>query len=202
MLVEQHDLLKVIQPALAPILPLLQIVDAVLATFRCLQAVPAALGPPPDPSVLTTRLSELAKKADKLLRLMPQLSVPLTVAGVLDLLVAELGNAERQLQGLVRQTQRAAEAAEHARGLGDEGLLRVVACVRGNVAQEVENIGVGLSALSQLVALLNLLGGLVGAPRVPDLSHAAGLSLSDMLGVVASVRDVLSGVRATLPRDR
>lgn len=197
---EQHELLRVIQPALAPIVPMLQLVDALLATFRCLEAIPAALGPPPDPSILSSRLRELAKKADHLLHLVPQLSLPLTVAGVVNLLLGTLSTAQRQLAALQRQSQRVEEVATRAESLEDIALLDVAACARGNLAQEVENVAGGLAALGKLVALLNLLGGFIGAPRVPDLSSAAGLPLLELLSLVTELKDTLTTVRAALPR--
>src|SRR5512147_2090186 len=57
--------------ALAPLVPVFNIIDVVIALFNRVKAIPDALGPPPDPSNLAGCMPELAKKASKLLRLIP-----------------------------------------------------------------------------------------------------------------------------------
>ncbi|WP_394840667.1 hypothetical protein LZC95_26585 [Pendulispora brunnea] len=66
---QQVDLMQAIQPALTPLAPLFDIVDAVVAVFNCVKAVPDALGPPLDPTVLAACIPELAGKVGKLLKL-------------------------------------------------------------------------------------------------------------------------------------
>lgn len=50
------------EPALAPLKPVFDIIDTVVAVFACLKAIPDAFGPPPDPSKLVQALEDLAKK--------------------------------------------------------------------------------------------------------------------------------------------
>ena len=73
---ESINLMEQIQPALTPLMPLFDIIDTVVAVFNCIKAIPDTLGPPPDPTVLAACIPELAEKVAKLLKLIPQLSLP------------------------------------------------------------------------------------------------------------------------------
>ena len=75
--IEHINLMEVIQPALTPLVPVFNIIDTVVAVFNCIKAIPDSLGPPPDPTALAACLPDLAEKVDKLLKLIPQLSLPL-----------------------------------------------------------------------------------------------------------------------------
>ena len=73
---ESINLLEQLQPALAPLVPLFNIVDTVVALFNCIKAIPEVIGPPPDPTILAACIPELAEKVNALLKLIPQLSLP------------------------------------------------------------------------------------------------------------------------------
>lgn len=53
---QQQDLIKVIQPALTPLMPVFNILDAVIAVFNTVKAIPESLGPPPDPTKLVSAM--------------------------------------------------------------------------------------------------------------------------------------------------
>lgn len=81
--IEHINLMEVIQPALTPLVPLFDIIDTIVAVFNCIKAIPDTLGPPPDPTVLAACLPDLAEKVAKLLKLIPQLSLPLLIVGLI-----------------------------------------------------------------------------------------------------------------------
>ncbi len=81
---EHINLMEVIQPALTPLVPLFNIIDTVVAVFNCIKAIPDTLGPPPDPTAIAACIPELAEKVNALLRLIPQLSLPYTIIGIID----------------------------------------------------------------------------------------------------------------------
>ena len=141
----QQDLLKVIQPALTPLMPVFNILDAVIAVFNTVKAIPESLGPPPDPTKLVSAVVEMTKKVSKLLRLVPQLSLPYTIIGVIDVILDALTQVRDRLvflqvrsRGLAQMTQRSVE-------LNDAGLAAIAECTRleprtgsGEHAQEPE----------------------------------------------------------------
>ena len=61
--IEDVNLMKMLQPALTPLVPLFDIIDTIVAIFNCIKAIPDMLGPPPDPTVLTASLPDLANDA-------------------------------------------------------------------------------------------------------------------------------------------
>ena len=81
--IQQFNLMEAIQPALTPLMPVFDIIDTVVAVFNCVKAIPDSLGPPPDPTALAACIPELAEKVSKLLKLIPQLSLPYTIIGML-----------------------------------------------------------------------------------------------------------------------
>ncbi|RJS14154.1 hypothetical protein DRW03_35520 [Corallococcus sp. H22C18031201] len=196
---QHHQLLQAVQPALAPLTPLFDIVGAVLAVFDVVKAIPDALGPPPDPTAIAAALPKLAEKVSKLLRLVPQLSVPYTVVGVIDIVLGELGRARAQFVHLQLRLSSVAQARQRATQLGDAGLLAVANCAEANVAQEAANVGKALAALSQLMALLNVLLGLVGGPQVPDFSSLEGRALDEAVAPLDTIVRTLRQARAAIP---
>ncbi len=196
---ERINLLEIIQPALAPLMPVFEIVDTVVAVFKCIKAIPEALGPPPDPTKLGSAVPELAEKVDKLLRLLPQVSVPIMVVRLIDLVIDTLTTARGQLAQLELQEVRIATTVDRATQLGDGGLLAIAACARGNVHQEAANVGKQLASLGRLIGTINLLMGLIGGPSVPPLGGASENPLQELVPLLDEMLHTLRAVRSQVP---
>ncbi len=196
---ERINLMEIIQPALAPLVPVFEIVDTVVAVFKCIKAIPEALGPPPDPTVLGSAVPELAEKVDKLLRLIPQVSVPIMVVRLVDLLIDTLTAARDQLAQLEAQEARIATTVDRAAQLGDAGLMAIAECARGNVQQEAANVGKQLASLGRLIGTINLLMGMIGGPTCPPIGGAVGNPLRDLVPVLDEMLHTLRAVRAQVP---
>jgi hypothetical protein len=196
---ESINLMEQIQPALTPLVPLFDIIDTVVAVFNCVKAIPDTLGPPPDPTVLAACIPELAEKVSKLLKLIPQLSLPYTIIGIIDLVIDTLLQARTQLLHLQAQMQQILGAIDRATDLDDAGLMAITSCAQANVAQEAANVGKSLAALGKLIGLLNLFLGMVGGPEVPDLSDLAGTPLDEAIPPIDAIIETLQGVRDAVP---
>jgi len=196
---QKINLMQAIQPALTPLMPLFDIIDTVVAVFNCIKAIPDSLGPPPDPTALAACIPELAEKVSKLLRLIPQLSLPYTIIGIIDLVIDTLRQARSQLVNLQQQMQQILGAIDRATELEDAGLMAITSCAQANVAQEAANVGKALASLGKLIGILNIFLGLVGAPEVPDLSNLAGRPLDDVLAPIDASIKVLENVRSAVP---
>ena len=197
--IEHINLMEVIQPALTPLVPIFDIVDTVVAVLNCIQAIPAALGPPPDPTVLAACLPELARKVDRLLRLIPQLSLPLLIVRLIDLVIDALRKARSELLHLQQQMVQIAGAVDRATDLDDAGLMAIAQCARANVAQEAANVGKALASLGRLIGLINLFMGMVGGPQVPDLSDLAGRPLDEAIEPIDTLIEAFQAVRSSVP---
>ncbi len=196
---QQINLLEAIQPALTPLMPLFDIIDTVVAVFNCVKAIPDSLGPPPDPTVLAACIPELGEKVAKLLRLIPQLSLPYTIVGIIDLVIDTLRQARSQLLHLQQQMQQILGAIDRATKLEDAGLMAITSCAQANVAQEAANVGKALASLGKLIGILNIFLGMVGAPEVPDLSNLAGRPLDDVIPPIDAIIKSLQTVRSAVP---
>jgi len=196
---ESINLMEQIQPALTPLMPVFDIIDTVVAVFNCIKAIPDTLGPPPDPTVLAACIPELAEKVAKLLKLIPQLSLPFTIIGIIDLIIDTLRQARSMLLHLQAQMQQITGAIDRATELEDAGLMAITSCAQANVAQEAANVGKSLAALGKLIGLLNIFLELVGAPTVPDLSNLAGSPLDEVVPPLDAIVDQLTQVRDMVP---
>jgi hypothetical protein len=196
---EDVDLIKAAQPALAPLQPIFNIIDAVTTTFQVIQAIPDAFGPPPDPTGLIELLPALAEKVAKLAGLVPQLSVPLTAVNLLDAVIRELERARGQLQGLVEVLARAAAAGERAAELGDQDLARLVECAEEDVGTAAGNVLGGLAAVGGVLGILRPLVAAIGGPQLPDLSSLDGDDLGQLIATFDELLAVLRAARAAIP---
>jgi hypothetical protein len=197
--IEDYNLMKAIQPLLAPLIPLFNIIDAVVALFNCLKAIPDCFGPPPDPSALVKCLPDLAEKIMKLLSLIPILSLPITIAHLVDLVIAALREVKEMLQNLVDQTKQIERSIQKGRNLNDAGLTAILACAQANVQQEATNTGKQLASLGKLLTLIGIFMEMIGGPQVPDLAHMNGLPLNEVLAPIDDLVTVLMTIRQAIP---
>jgi hypothetical protein len=197
--IQDYNLMKAIQPLLAPLIPLFNIIDAVVALFNCLKAIPDCFGPPPDPTALVHCLPDLAEKIMKLLSLIPILSLPITVAHLVDLVIAALREVKEMLQNLEGQMKQIERSIEHGRNLNDAGLTAILSCAQANVQQEATNTGKQLASLGKLLTLIGIFMEMIGGPKVPDLAHMNGLPLSEVLAPIDDLVTVLMTIRAAIP---
>ena len=175
------------------------IIDTVVAVFNCIKAIPDTLGPPPDPTVLAACLPDLAEKVSKLLKLIPQLSLPLLIVGLIDLVIDTLRQARSLLLHLQQQIVQILGAIDRATNLEDAGLMAIAQCAQANVAQEAANVGKALASLGKLIGLINLFMGMVGGPEIPDLSDLAGRPLDDVIPPIDALIKTLQNARAAVP---
>jgi len=170
-----------------------------VAIFNCVKAIPDTLGPPPDPTVLAACIPELAEKVNALLKLIPQLSLPYTIIGIIDLVLDTLRQARSQLLHLQAQMQQITGAIDRATELEDAGLMAITSCAEANVAQEAANVGKSLASIGKLIGILNLFLGMIGAPEVPDLSNLADVPLDEAIEPLDAIVEQLQAVRDMVP---
>jgi hypothetical protein len=197
--IQQFNLMQAIQPALTPLVPIFDIVDTVVAVFNCIKAIPDTLGPPPDPTAIAVCIPELAQKVAKLVRLIPQVTLPYTLRGILRLIIDTLRQARSQSMHLQQQMQQILGAVDRATNLGDAGLMAITSCAQANVAQEAANVGKSLASLGKLIGLANLFLGMIGAEGIPDLSNLAGRPLDDVIPPIDAIITKLQAAHDAIP---
>ena len=197
--IEAINLMDIVQPALAPFGPVFDLIDAIVAVFNCVKAIPDALGPPPDPSAIAKCVPELAKKIDKLLALIPVLSVPILLRRLLELVIRTLKTLRDALLQLKMQLTRITNVIERAKALNDQGLMSIAQCAEANVAIEVANHGKGLGAVGRLLGTIQFFSDLLGGPEIPNLSTLVGKPIDQALKPLDIIVTTLKTVHDAIP---
>jgi hypothetical protein len=193
------NLLAQASPAMAPLMPIFNIIDAVLALVECVQAVPDALGPPPDPAKMAEALSQLAEKLPKLLDLVPQVATPRMAIGMLDTLIDFLEGLRDQIEAILLQAERTQAARAKAEELGDENLLHIAECAEGHARAQLQAMADSLAPMNAITSALNLFLGLLGLPEMPALDGLIDIEdpdagfqpIDDFITLLRSIRDAV-----------
>src|ERR1700742_140941 len=183
--------------AMAPLAPIFTIIEVITSIQKCLAAVPGIVGPPPDPSKLVQALEDLAEKMSKLLQLIPQLSVPLMVVQLIDIIIATIDGAASEMTSLARflaTIQQAEFLAAQAPGLNPIAL-----CARSSLEMQMSNIEASFASINPIIDLVNMLGALAGLKPLP--SFEGGLPADPTQGAqrLQAVADTLRVFRSAIP---
>ena len=191
------QLLAQANAALAPLGPVFDLIDVGLALVEAVKAIPDAISHL-DPGKITDALPELAQKAGKLAPLVPQLSVPLLVVGLIDTLLAFLDGLVVQLRALIGQQVRIQRAADRAAALGNAQLQAVADCSRHHVDAQLQSFSESLAPVNRFIALLNTFAQLAGLGSLPTLSDL-GADPAATLQPIADAAKLLQQLRAAIP---
>jgi hypothetical protein len=183
--------------ALTPLVPIFNLLDVALALFETVKAIPDAITHL-DPSKIADALPDLAKKAAKLAPLVPQLSVPLMILGLIDTLLAFLGGLATQLRALVDQQVRIQNAENRAAALGNAQLQAVADCSKHHVDAQLQSLSESTAPVNRLIALLNVFTQLVGLGLLPNLS-SLGSDATAALQLLEDTVKILKQIRDTIP---
>ncbi len=193
------SMLAQINSALTPLGPFFSLLDAVIAVKNCIMAIPDTIGPPPDPTALLNCLPGLLAAIDKLLQLLPQLSIPIMIKGILQVIITGLIGLRHKLAAMIRQTARVIQAALKAAQLGNIQLQLVADCASGNLDAQLVNLNAGMAPLNRLIGLINFLLELAGLPCIPTLGGIESLTdaaLAPLDAAIALLQQLLALIPA------
>lgn len=202
--IEHINLLSMVQPALAPYMPLVDIVEAVTAVVKAIEELPKVLlriiGPPPKaPQPEAIREILPVKQIEKIARLLPHVAVPVMIGGVLDAILRALRDARAELGHLHTQKEQVLGVIDRGKALQDPQLVAVGECMQLNVHREAMNVGKQLASLGHLFGLVNALMGLVNGPKLPDLNNLVGQDLDGICAPLDALIGALGSARKVLP---
>lgn len=187
------DFYSQIGPAMAPLAPIFNVLDTVLAIFRCVQAIPDAITQL-NPSELIKCVPGLAQAVDKLLDLIPQLSLPKMIKALLHNTATLLREIAGDLSFLENQAQRVLDAIDRAATLNDHTLNGLLVCAQGTLEDTAMSTGEALRGIGSIILLINLFMGLFGGPEVPCLGSLIGDNMASGLSVVIEVLTTLATI--------
>ena len=181
--------------ALAPLLPVFNIIDALLAVKDFAEAVPGLIT---DPSALVEAIGALIEKISKLAQLIPQLSVPFLVVDLIDVGITALDGFVTELEVVIAQETAIAAAITKANiPPVNAALLEVTVCATSIVASQKQGLEEGLGPLNSFFSLLSIFLGLIGQAPIPSIdelgpdSQAAIDALRDTIDVLQAIRDAI-----------
>src|SRR6185503_340774 len=191
------QLLAQANAALAPLGPVFNLIDVALALFNAVKAIPDAISHL-DPSKITDALPDLANKAARIAAVVPQLSVPLMILGLVDALLAFLGGLSGQLRAIIDQQARIQKAENRAAELGNAQLQAVADCSKHHVSAQLQSLSESVAPVNRLIALINVFAQLVGLGPLPDLSNLGTDASAALRGLDDTVK-ALQEIRAAIP---
>jgi hypothetical protein len=195
------NLLDQMQPAIAPLVPLFNIIEAIVYIKKVFEAVITALGPPPDPTALIDAIPGLSEAIAKLAKLAPQISIPLMAINLLDCIIGELQRLKSFVSGLLLQLARIAAVLEKAAELNDPQLNLIALCsqarLEGNLDDRMKALFVVGRLLGALRSLLDLIG--IGGELIPDIEEITNAGIDEVMGPIDSSLERLITLRDRIP---
>lgn len=157
-------LLGQLNTALAPLQPVFNIIDAVIAVFDCIKAV-ATL----NPAKIAECIPNLAEAVEALIKLIPQLSVPLMIVDFIKAMIAFLQGFIEDLVSMVEYQTRITLATNRAAKY-DVDLALILDCASKNLDIELAHKGKQVAPIEQVINLINAFLSLLGLPCIPSFS--------------------------------
>lgn len=186
--------------ALAPLMPFFVLLDAFVAVAKLAMAVPDSLGPPPDPSALLKLLPDVTAKLEKVLALLPVVSIPKMVKKILVNIRTLLAEMRKQFLTMQVTYEGFAEVEDRAVELEAEfpeiaASLRVsIGCGTEQLDAQMQGLGNGMQPLKSLFGAVNILLALAAVPvELPDPGNLGGGGIASVT-VTVDALDVLIGL--------
>ena len=193
-----ESLFGMINSALMPLQPFFNIIDVFVAIANCIEAIPKSLVPP-SPGPIVECIKGLGEALAKLLAMLPALSVPRLVKGILLALAAAMLGVKQELQSMLVQQARIVDAATRAAEPGNLQLQTVVDCATGNFDLQMQNLNASMAPLNRMIGLINVLLKLVpNSPVVPTIADL-GNDAASALNVVDDAANAMYTVANLIP---
>lgn len=183
--------------ALAPLVPIFNILDAIFAIKDCIEAIPKSLVPP-NPKPMLECLVELLKKIGILSKILPYVSVPAMIVGLIDAIIGFLEGYLAEVRRMIARVEAIARARTRAEELGNVQLIAVLDCAEQNVKLELENLNQSAEPLNRLIGVLNGFADLAGLPCIPSIDGLTELS-DEALKPIEDVIEFLIALRDSIP---
>lgn len=191
------QLLAQMNAALTPLVPVFNIIDAVIAIFDMVKAIPDAIMKL-DISGLAEALEAMIEKIAALLKLIPQLSLPLMIVGLIDCIILALEGIKVDLESVLVCEQSILEAILLAVDPGNIGLVEIIQCATADCNAQSENINEGAQPLNSLISLLNLFMQLIGLEGIPLAVGIEGDAQGSIDAICATIA-VMETIRDAIP---
>lgn len=196
------DFFSQIGPAMAPLAPFFSLLDTVLAVYRCIQAIPDAITSL-DPSELLKCVPALAELIDKILKLIPQMSIPKMIIAILKNMAYLIRAVASDLLYIQSQLQKIADMIDRASNLNDVKMNGFLVCAQATIEGSVMSTAEALKGIGRMILLVNIFIGLFGGEEIPCFGSLVSDNLADGLDVVIdlllTLADILQEIAEAIP---
>jgi hypothetical protein len=190
-----------IGPALTPLKPFFDVLDVVLGLFRCVKAIPDAITSL-NPSELIQCVPVLAAAVDKVMKLIPQLSIPKMVIAMIKNIARLIRSVATNFDYIRSQFQKIADMIDRAAEWNDQGLSGLLVCSQRTVEQTALSTAEALKGVGKIVLLINVMMGLFGGPEIPCFgSMMSGLSegFDVVIDLLTALAELLDDIANSIP---
>lgn len=189
-------LLAQLNTAAAALQPFFNILEFVQAVMDLANSIPKAIAG--QPQAFFEALAKLVQAVDKLLAMIPQVSVPLMIATSIQAIIEGIIGVRAKLQAIINHAARVTAALNLAASTGNAQLQLVADCAQDNLDAQMANLNAAFAPLNRLIGVLNTLLELAGLPCIPTLGGIPGPDSSGLAALDAIVQ-ILEGIKAGLP---
>lgn len=187
-----------VNAALAPLQPVFTIIDAVTAVFEVIKAISTL-----DPQKIAESIPGLADKISQLVKLIPQLSLPALLAGLLEVLIMWLRGTRNQVLRARELLVRLLDAETASTRPGNLALARVLPCALDDLDKLIRWQNESAKPINRIIGLINFFLEVVGLGRfsIPCLgTFLADLQSCDQqVQLIDLLIELLEIIRLAIP---
>lgn len=196
------EFLSQLGPATSFLQPFMNVIDTVLAVFKCLEGF-TDFATSLNPSGIFECFPELIEKISNLLTMIPQLSIPRMVIAIIKALISMLRGLAEDLQYLVVRLEDIAEQIDRAADLNDVNKSGFLACSENTMNDSLAATSLALKAVGRIILVVNIFMGLFGGPEIPcfgELLDGAGADeLKPIIEALLLLADLLQNLLDLIP---
>jgi hypothetical protein len=161
------NLLSQASSILSPLTPVFNIIEAVIAIKDFAEAVPKLIT---QPNEVVEAVKKLVKSIDKLISLIPQLSVPLLIVDIIDVTIVCLNAIVEEYEKIITQANKIDIARQRAINENNSSLLAITVCADTQLDTIQLGVEQSLEPLNSLFVVMNIFLQLIGQDPIPSLS--------------------------------
>lgn len=197
------QILAAVNAALMPLQPIFNIIDALLVVLEFAKAVPDAITSL-DPGKIFDVLPKLSAKIDKLIAIIPPLSIPVLIKAILRVVILYLTGMKAALRTIATAQLEVGAARARATIVASFSLEASLAlgaaadCAAASAAISLSALGQGATPLNSLLGIIRGFVELVGLPvKIPTFvslggdATVAGNALDALIVVLTDVRQAI-----------
>lgn len=188
-------LLNQVSTALAPLMPVFNLIDAMLAVKAFAEAVPELIT---DPTALIQAITDLIEKISALASLVPALSVPILIVDFIDIVILALEGIVTELGLIVDQLARIQAAELEAAVPGNEALLDTILRANQLLEQIQTSLDDSMGPLNSLFGVINLFMSLIGLEPIPSIVDLPE-DPTEVIEALETTIEALRVVRQSIP---